>query len=273
MRIGVDLGGTNVRVGLVDDSNIMNMLSEKCKADKSEQVVVNQIIDMIDKLISPEVECIGVGVPSVVDAQNGVVYNVVSIPSWREVHLKEVLESRFNVPVSINNDCNCFAIGVCRFGECKSYSNVVCVALGTGVGAGIVINGKLYCGNNTGAGEIGSIPYLDSDYEYYCSSRFFVGCGTTGKQAHERALAGDEQALALWREFGVHLGELVKVILYAYDPEAIVFGGSVAEAFDLFSESMYKQIDSFPYEKTVESLRIYHTSVENISLLGASCCK
>ena len=66
---------------------------------------------------------------------------------------------------------------------------------------GIVIGGELYCGHDTGAGEIGSIPYLDRDYEYYCSSRFFVGRGTTGKEAYERALAGDPAALALWHEF------------------------------------------------------------------------
>lgn len=133
---------------------------------------------------------------------------------------------RFGVPVYVNNDCNCFALGVSRFGEASAYSDVVCVALGTGVGAGIVIGGELYCGHDTGAGEIGSIPYLDRDYEYYCSSRFFVGRGTTGKEAYERALAGDPAALALWHEFGGHIGRLVMMILYAYDPEAIVFGGA-----------------------------------------------
>lgn len=222
----MDLGGTNVRAGLVKDGRIVRLLSEPCKADRPEGEVVDHIASLIGKLITPDVARIGIGVPSVVDAARGIVYNVVGIPSWREVYLKDLLEKRFGVPVYVNNDCNCFALGVSRFGEASAYSDVVCVALGTGVGAGIVIGGELYCGHDTGAGEIGSIPYLDRDYEYYCSSRFFVGRGTTGKEAYERALAGDSAALALWHEFGGHIGRLVMMILYAYDPEAIVFGGS-----------------------------------------------
>ena len=246
----MDLGGTNVRAGLVKDGRIVRLLSEPCKADRPEGEVVDQIASLIGKLITPDVARIGIGVPSVVDAARGIVYNVVGIPSWREVYLKDLLEKRFGVPVYVNNDCNCFALGVSRFGEASAYS-----------------------GHDTGAGEIGSIPYLDRDYEYYCSSRFFVGRGTTGKEAYERALAGDPAALALWHEFGGHIGRLVMMILYAYDPEAIVFGGSIAHAFGFFREAMYEQLKQFPYAKTVERLHICCSSVEHVGLLGASACE
>lgn len=273
MKIGVDLGGTNVRVGLVDEGRIMRMVCEPCKADRPEEEVVDHIASLIAGIITPEVSCVGIGVPSVVDAARGIVYNVVGIASWREVHLKERLEARFGVPVYVNNDCNCFALGVCRFGEASGFRDVVCVALGTGVGAGVVIDGRLYCGRNTGAGEIGGIPYLDRDYEYYCSSRFFVGRGTTGKGAYERAEAGDAEALALWREFGRHVGDLVMLVLYAYDPEAIVFGGSISHAFGFFRESMYERLREFPYPETLDGLQICCSSVENVGLLGASACE
>ena len=141
------------------------------------------------------------------------------------------------------------------------------------IGAGVVIGGKLYCGRDTGAGEIGSIPYLDRDYEYYCSSRFFVGRGTTGKEAYERAAAGDPEALALWREFGGHVGQLVMLVLYTYDPEAIVFGGSIAHAFGFFREAMYEQLKRFPYAKTVEGLHICCSNIDHVGLLGASACE
>ena len=137
----------------------------------------------------------------------------------------------------------------------------------------MVIDGRLYCGHNTGAGEIGCVPYLDRDYEYYCSSRFFVGHGTTGKQAYERAVAGDPRALALWREFGGHVGRLVMLALYAYDPQAIVFGGSIAHAFGFFREAMYERLREFPYAKTVESLHICCSHIEHVGLLGASACE
>lgn len=106
MRIGVDLGGTNVRVGLVAGGRIVRMISEPCRADGSEAEVLDHIASLVDRLITPDVECIGIGVPSVVDAERGIVYDVVGIPSWREVHLKERFEKRFGVPVSVNNDCN-----------------------------------------------------------------------------------------------------------------------------------------------------------------------
>ena len=270
MRIGVDLGGTNVRVGLVDGNHIVKMVAERCKADRPEQEVIDHIVSLIGQVMTPEVERIGIGVPSVVDSQQGIVYNVIGIPSWHEVHLKSIMEQRFGIPVAVNNDCNCFAMGVSKFSNMENFHDVVCLALGTGVGAGILINGELYCGQNTGAGEFGSIPYLDRDYEYYCSSRYFVGLGTTGKEAYEKAMTGDREALKLWREFGVHVGNLVQAVLYTYDPQEIVFGGSIAAAFDLFEKSMYEQLTHFPYAKTVARLRICCSNIEHIGVLGAS---
>lgn len=272
MNIGIDLGGTNLRVGLVDEGRIVRLLAEPCKATASAEVVLEHIASLVARVMTPEVTQIGVGVPSVVDSVRGIVYDVVGIPSWREVHLKEYLEQRFGLPVHINNDCNCFALGVCRYGEAREYRDVVCMALGTGVGAGIVIDGSLYSGRNTGAGEIGAAPYLDKDYEYYCSSRFFVGRGTTGKEAYEKAVAGDEEALALWREFGGHVGNLIMLVMYAYDPEAIVLGGSIPRAYDFFKESMYATLDNFIYTGAVKRLHICCSHIENAGLLGASIC-
>lgn len=270
VRIGVDLGGTNVRGGLVRDGRLERLEAEPCKSDRPEGEVVDHIAALIGRVMTGEVSSIGIGVPSVVDAARGIVYNVVGIPSWREVHLKELLERRFGIPVHVDNDCNCFALGVCRFGEAGGARDAVCVALGTGVGAGVVVDGALYRGRNTGAGEIGSIPYLDRDYEYYCSSRFFVGRGTTGREAAERAAAGDPGALALWSEFGGHVGRLVELILYAYDPETIVFGGSISQAFDFYSRAMRERLEAFPYRKSVERLRICRTQTPHVGLLGAS---
>lgn len=270
MTIGIDLGGTNVRVALVDEGNIIKIAAESCKATATEMEVVDHISSLISSVITPEVTAIGMGVPAVVDLETGVVYDVVAIPSWKEVHIKEMLEERFNVPVYVNNDCNCFGLGVARFGEAKGYRDVVCVTLGTGVGGCLIINNKLYSGQNTGAGEIGNIPYLDKDYEYYCSSRFFVGKGTTGKDAFIKAGQGDEQALALWDEFGTHVGKLVSLVINAYDPQILVFGGSIAGAFDYFSKGMYKELESFPYQRSVARLKIITTNVENLGILGAA---
>ena len=264
MLIGIDLGGTNIRVATVEDGKIVRLLSEPSLSQGQEQAMLEQMCRLILSVLSPEVKGIGIGVPSVVDREKGIVYNVVGIPSWKEVHLKEILEERFHIPVFINNDCNCFALGVARYGSLRGAKETVCVTLGTGVGSSLVLDGRLYNGHNTGAGEIGSIPYLDKDYEYYCSSRFFMGKGTSGKEA---AAAGPSP---LWEEFGTHVGKLVQLILYAYDPEAIVIGGSIAKAFPLFEEAMWKETRRFPYPKSVENLKIAPADVENAGILGAA---
>ncbi|MBO8485674.1 MAG: ROK family protein [Bacteroidetes bacterium] len=270
MNIAVDLGGTNVRVGLVEGNRIVRLLSQPCHAKGPEEEVTGQIFSMIEELLpgSP-VKGIGVGVPSVVDMDKGIVYDVIGIPSWKEVHLKELLEARFSLPAYINNDCNCFALGVSRFGEAKGYREAVCVTLGTGVGSSLVIDGRLYAGHNTGAGEIGNIPYLDKDYEFYCSSRFFVSKGTSGKDAEKDAAAGKPDAVRLMDEFGVNIGRLVKVIMYAFDPHVIVFGGSIANAFDLFKSSMWSELSTFPYGESLRHLRIFRSMTPDIGLLGA----
>ncbi|MDR3059884.1 MAG: ROK family protein, partial [Prevotella sp.] len=155
MRIGIDLGGTNVRMGVVNNGTIIKKIAERCKVDQPAEVVTNQLKEMLHQIMTPEVKSIGIGVPSVVDAEKGIVYNVMNIPSWKEVHLKDILEKEFNIPVFVNNDCNCFALGEYHFGEGAGQKDLVAVALGTGVGSGIIIDGKLYNGGNTGAGEIG----------------------------------------------------------------------------------------------------------------------
>lgn len=271
MRIAIDLGGTNVRVATVlPDGKIGRIVSEPTLSCGSEREVLEQLFRLIDTLMTPDVDGIGIGVPSVVDTEKGIVYNVVGIPSWQEVHLKDVLEDRYHINVAVDNDCNCFALGVTRFGKDGPHKEAFCATLGTGVGGSLVVNGCLYHGRNAGAGEIGSIPYLDKDYEYYCSSRFFVGKGTTGKDTAIAAAGGDPDALAIMDEFGYHIGKLVQMIMYAYDPSVIILGGSIAKAFPLYREPMWKVINEFPYPKSIENLNLYATDLDHPGILGAA---
>ena len=271
MRIAIDLGGTNVRVATVlPGGQVERIISEPCRSKGSEEEVLEHIFSMIDELMTPEVDGIGIGVPSVVDTDKGIVYNVVGIPSWKEVHLKDRLEERYHIPASVDNDCNCFALGVTSFGRGHGYREAFCVTLGTGVGGSLVIDGQLYRGRNAGAGEIGSIPYLDRDYEYYCSSRFFVGKGTSGKEAAVAAANGDPEALKIMNEFGVHVGKLVQMIMFAYDPAVIILGGSISKAYPLFCDAMWKEIRNFPYPKSVENLEIFQSEQVHAAFLGAA---
>lgn len=269
MKIGVDLGGTNIRAALVDGTNVIRKEKAPCPAKGTQEEVINAIAALIEPLICDEVTSIGIGVPSVVDTAKGIVYNVANIPSWQEVHLKEIYENRFGIPVHINNDANCFALGESRFGQGRGYKDVVGITLGTGVGSGIIINGHLYEGRNAGAGEIGCLSYRNKDYETYCSTPFFVAHDTTGAELSAKAQTGDAAAQALWDEFGHHIGELVKAALFAYDPEAIIFGGGIAAGYPHFETAMRKTVETFPFE-TAKDVKILFSTDGDMGLYGAS---
>ncbi|HEK84824.1 MAG: ROK family protein [Candidatus Saccharicenans sp.] len=269
--LGVDLGGTYVRAGLVEDDRIVKIASRQIPARGSAEEVLSELLAVVDELISPQVQGMGVGVPSVVDLETGTIYDVQNIPAWKEIPLRKILEDRYFLPVYINNDANCFAVGEKYFGQGQPYDNLVGLIIGTGLGAGIIINGQLYSGINCGAGEFGLLPYLDANLERYASGQFFIqSYGCSGKEIYERAKTGDKEAKKIMKEFGHHLGEAIKAIMYAVDPEAIILGGSVSQAFEYFKESMYEAISSFAYSLALKRIRIKVSTIENIAILGAA---
>jgi len=271
MIIGVDLGGTNIRAGLVEGDVITSINQALLIEKESLHKTISQLISTIAPLVTPGVKGIGIGVPSVVDIDKGIVFDVVNIPSWHRVELKKILETEFNIPVCINNDVNCFALGEHRYGEAKSFSSFVAIAIGTGLGAGIIIHNALYSGNNCGAGEIGSLPYLDKNFEFYTSSSFFESVySTTALEAHLAALQGSSEALDIWNKYGIHIGNVIKAVAYTYDPEAIVLGGSISKAYAFFESTMKESMNGFQFPESFRKLKILRTKVENIALLGAA---
>ncbi|MDL2221136.1 ROK family protein [Parabacteroides sp. OttesenSCG-928-N08] len=270
MKLGIDLGGTNIRIGKMQEGVIIEKRTAPSPAKMGLEESLDYLKEFIRPLVTPDLEGIGIGVPSVVDVKQGIVYHVTNIPAWVEVPLKKILEEEFGVPVYINNDANCFAMGESRYGEGQAFENMLGVTLGTGVGAGVILNRQLYNGSNTGAGEIGCMRYLDRIYEHYCGSEFFSTYhNTTGREAARLAREGDAKALKIWEEYGEHIGELVQAILYAYDPDAIVFGGGITDAYPLFSESMRRNLSGFMYPESLKKLKICISTNPDIALLGA----
>jgi len=269
--LGVDLGGTNVRAGLVKNNRLVEVVSSPINNQGSQRDVVDEVFRVIDPLVQKGLKGIGVGVPSVVDLKRGIVYEVQNIPSWKRVPLKAFLEKRYHLPVYINNDANCFAVGEKYFGQAKKYDNVAGLIVGTGLGAGVIMNGKLYSGANCGAGEFGMISYKDHNYEYYCSGQFFKNVyEISGEDLYEKAKGGEEKALRIFSEFGSHLGEAVKTILYAVDPDIIILGGSVSRAYRFFSRAMWASIKTFVYSLVLKNIRIGVSRIRNIAILGAA---
>jgi glucokinase len=270
MRIGIDIDGTKIRLGIVEGGLIYRRIEAPTKAGESQDEIIDHLKELISTIFNSNIRGIGIGVSAIVKSDRGVVKSAINIPSWKDVPLKEILEKKFNVPVFVNNDSNCFAFGERYYGEGTLYRNIVCITLSIGVGAGIIINSELYSGNNSGAGEIGSLPYLDSDYEGYCGQKFFVRNNTTAEKAYELALQGDAKMLALWGELGSHIGSLIRAVLFVYDPQAIILGGNIVNGYDFFAEKMHESVSRFPFKDTVERINILLSKKEDINLLGAA---
>ncbi|HEY8398707.1 MAG TPA: ROK family protein [Flavihumibacter sp.] len=270
MIIGVDLGGTNARAGLIEKGVVAKSISNKLVNKHSLESTLEQLVGTIEPLMNEKVEGIGIGVPSVVDIEKGIVYDVVNIPSWKKVELKTILEERFKIPVYVNNDVNCFALGEHQYGSAKPFNSFVAISVGTGLGTAIVINRELYVGVNCGAGEIGYFPYLDKNLEYYSSSSFFDIHSTTAEALFFAAKDGDPKALQVWQEYGHHLGQVLKVALYAYAPEAVILGGSISNAHKFYEESLIRSLDDFMYPSLLKQVKIIKSKTENIALLGAA---
>jgi glucokinase len=269
--IGMDLGATNIRGGLIHKDQLTKIQSNRIQSAGAVEDVLNDIYSIIDLLMDQEVAAIGIGVPSVVDVKEGIVYDVQYIPSWKEVHLKALLESRYGVPVFVNNDANCFVLGEYYFGKGAGVENLIGLAIGTGLGAGIIINHHLFAGPNCGAGEFGMVDYLDHCFEYYASGQYFQNVyQTDGQVIFEKAKDGDLQAQQYYAEMGTHLGNAIKMIMYTYDASLIIFGGSVRHAYPYFSKTMWDRINTFAYRKSLAKFRIELSELENSGILGAA---
>ncbi|NML64854.1 ROK family protein [Hymenobacter sp. RP-2-7] len=269
--LGVDIGGTKVHAGIVQAGELVQEVRFETSANAPKAQILSELAQQLAPLVTADVAGIGIGVPGLVDEANGIVHNVQNIPAWREVHLRQHLANCFGKPVYLSNDANAFAVGEKMYGQGQPYANLVGLALGTGLGAGLIINHQLHAGTLASAGEFGMIPYLDKTLEDYCSGKFFVQrTGQPGAVWHARAAQGDAEALAVYTEFGRHLGQALHIILYALAPEAILLGGSVSQGFAYFRGGLYESLGAFPFPLVAERLVVAPSALRHAAVLGAA---
>lgn len=272
--IGVDLGGTNVRAGRIADGALVTHAAAAISARGGDaQKVLDEIYATIDRVFDRSVAGIGVGVPSVVDVDRGIVFRPQNIPCWENVPLKDLLESRYEVPAYVNNDANCFALGEFYFGQGRGCRHMIGLIIGTGLGAGVIVNGHLYSGANCGAGEIGTIPYKDHTVEYYASGSAFRdvhGVAGGGDELFKQASRGDAEALAIFAQFGHEVGHAIEIALYAYDPEVILLGGSVPKAMKFWEGAMRKKLEAYAYPHALKRTKIVASEIPEVAVLGAA---
>ena len=267
--LGIDMGGTNIRGGIVNENGLTEVISQRVNANGSLEEVLHDLYQFIDPFYKTGIKAIGIGVPGLVS--NGYVFDVINIPAWKEIPLRSLLEEHYQLPVAVNNDANCFALGEFYFGKGKNADSMIGLTIGTGLGSGIIIHKKLYTGHNGGAGEFGMMEYRDQCYEYYASGQFFQNVyGINGEEVFANAKQGNKDAIKMYDEMGMHLGNAIKAIMYATDVALIVLGGSVRHAFPYFSKSMWQQIETFAYKISIANLKIEVSALENSGILGAA---
>ena len=281
-RIGIDVGGTNVKIALVDDNGkIIYSNSVPTYAKLGYEYTVNNIKQAIKDLMKEtnttpsDIEGIGFDFPGQVDCKTGVVKLAPNIPGWVNVPIAQMIEDEFHIPTRIDNDVRCAALGELKFGAGKGCENFICITVGTGIGSGIVINGKVVRGATNAAGELGHIK-LQMNGGPIC------GCGDTGcleafasgpaivamaqeyikggKSTKFREMAaveggeitpymvakaaeeGDSVAKRIFEIVGEYIGIGLTSVINLLNPERVIIGGGVAESGELLLGPIRKTI-------------------------------
>lgn len=242
MVLGVDIGGTKIAAGLVNEqAAVSGVHTIPTRAGEGYEVSIQQIWKAIEESITGDVASIGICAPGPLNPRTGIVLNPPNLPGWHDVPLQRMAQERFGRNVRLENDCNAAGLAEARFGAAKGCTSVFYAAIGTGIGAGIILDGKIYHGKNGAAAEGGHVT-IDYRSETIC------GCGSPGciealasGQALERLGAYDLDHLAT--QLAAWLGSIVSLL----DPDILVIGGGVSK----IGEPLFERLRSLVPGRTV----------------------
>lgn len=258
--IGVDLGGTNLRVAALQASGaVVAMHRERTAAREGPDAVIERLVAAVE-LVSLEIREDGgwvrgvvLGAPGIISRTEGTVVSSPNLPGWRDVPLRARVAAATGLPVQLENDANAAAFGEYWRGAGTGCASMLLLTLGTGVGGGLVLDGRLWRGADGMAGEIGHVTVEPGGRACGCGS---AGCletyasatgivasyrelsgieePVTAEEVHRRAQEGDANARQSYREAGRRLGTAFAVLVNLLNPERIVIGGGVLPAWDIF---------------------------------------
>ena len=292
--IGVDIGGTGVKLGLVGpEGNILfrdSFPTHQSGAKKGLlEAVLRRLRDLMSMASARGLEMVGVGVgaPGAINVERGFVYFFPNIPGWKDTPLKSILERRLGVPVAVDNDANAMAYGEFCFGAGKGTKNLIALTLGTGIGGGLVIDGKLFHGPHFSAAELGHM-ILNEDgplcacgnhgcIEAYVGNGYFVrevrrrlkkfphsllsrelrkGKELTPLLVAQTARRGDALSKEMWLETGTHLGNALVGLVNVLNPEKIILGGGIAQNGDLLFKPVITALNKKAFPIAAASVEV-----------------
>ena len=308
-RIGVDVGGTNVKIALVDlDGKIAYSNTVPTRAEMGYEAGVNNIKQAIKDIMqesnqsSKTIEAIGFGLPGQIDYKEGVVKNLPNIPGWVDIPLSKIIEDEFQIPTKLDNDVRCAALGELNFGAGKGCENLICITVGTGIGSGIILNGKLVRGAANAAGEIGHIKMqmnggpLCGCGDYGCFEAFasgpaivtmakeYISGGKSAKYKEmatdgiitpyivaQAALQGDTVSIQIFKQIGKIIGIGLASVVNLLNPEKIIIGGGVADAGEILLEPIRQTIQDRAMPIQAKSVKVVPAQLANAAgVIGAS---
>jgi glucokinase len=264
--IAVDLGGTNLKVALLD-------LKYKIKDKKvlstqrltRKESLISAVVDSVNKILknnsldNTDILGLGLGLPGPIDTEQGIVHFFPNIPGWKEVNLKRIIENRLKLPAFLDNDAKMMCLAEHKLGAAQGYKHAICLTLGTGVGGGIIIEGKLYRGADNASGEIGHIPINEKGPICNCGGKAcleaYIGNNRIQREAKKifkrnvsleelsrLAKIKNSQALSIWLKVGRRLGLALSGVVNLLNPDCIVIGGGVANAGKVLFDQVRKVV-------------------------------
>ena len=302
--LAADVGGTNTRMAVVTDAGeILTLLkkSTRCKEGREEMMkfLVSFARETIEESQLPtEKICgMGIGFPGPLNAESGTIFNPPNLTGWDNVPLKDILEEELKMPVSVENDANCAALGEWWKGAGTGTSSMVCITLGTGVGGGIILDGRVWHGTSCIAGEIGHTTVIrngikctcgnEGCLEAYASSRGIIERVNIAlseksdkdkfqpieklKQLDQLVMQGNEIILNVIKETGVIVGIAVANLANLLNPEMVVLFGGVTNLGENLITPLREEVKKRAFKKATESLRIEVAKLgDNSGILGAA---
>jgi glucokinase len=305
--VGVDFGGTNIKAGLVSrrgEVAASRLLSSSAYGSPSRFIgaVRDTAASMAREagLRMSRLDGIGVGVPGPIDARRGTVRMLVNVPGWRDVPLQGRLERASGVRCLVDNDANAVTLGEWRFGAGRGSRQLLGVTLGTGVGGGLVLDGSVYRGASGSAGELGHTVIVDGGERCHCGSRgcleAYVGTAAILRLARaalrrsrgclrplaaqgrltpalvsEAARRGDPAAKRLWEEIGRRLGIGLSSAVNLLNPDRIVIGGGIANAWAFFAPALRRTLHRQALPAAAQRVRVARARLGNhAGIVGAA---
>lgn len=298
MKIGIDLGGTTIGIGLVNDRyEIVEKAEGMTCCEEGPEAVIDRIGKMtgelLDKAGNPPISCIGLGCPGVLDREKGTVIYSNNI-KWQQVPVCRKLEEQMQVPVYVENDANCAAMGEYLAGAGRGSRQMIMVTFGTGIGGGIIFDGRLYLGRHGNSNIIGHIQIEKGGkectckrkgcWECYASTRALLlraeqagvfrgmdGAEINGRLFFEALKAGREEALQVFDEYTDYMAEGIADLINIFDPERIVIGGGVSAQGELLLAPVREKVRQKIYFKEMETADIVCSLLANdAAIIGAA---